>query len=132
MENGSHKVEIKVRYAETDAMRFVYYGNYFTYFEVARIAALEDLGYPYHKMEENRILIPVLSASAEFKRPSFFGDVLTIHTSKQRIGNTRVQFTYKVFCRENLIATGTTRHAFMNPDGKPIRPPEDIIRLFDQ
>ncbi len=31
-----HEVQVRVRYAETDRMGLVYYGNYFTYFEVGR------------------------------------------------------------------------------------------------
>ena len=130
-ESNSHKVDIRIRYAETDAMGFVYYGNYFTYFEVARISALENLGFPYHEMEKNNILIPVLSARADYKKPAKFGDVISICSKRHRVGKTRIQFTYEVYCREKLIATGETQHTFMDSNGRPIRPPEEIIRLFE-
>ena len=40
----STDIQIRVRYAETDQMGYVYYGNYATYFEVARVEALKALG----------------------------------------------------------------------------------------
>ena len=32
----SDSIELRVRYAETDQMRYVYYGNYAQYFEIGR------------------------------------------------------------------------------------------------
>ncbi len=123
-------MELKVRYAETDAMKFVYYGNYFTYFEVARITALEALGYPYHEMEANNVMIPVLSACADYKKPAHFGNTLQVHTRWYREGRAKIKFTYEVKRGDTLIATGVTRHAFMNSQGRPIRPPADIYKHF--
>jgi acyl-CoA thioester hydrolase len=130
--SNSHITEIKVRYAETDAMGFVYYANYFTYFEVCRIEALGALGHPYHDMEKKNVFIPVISAKADYLKPARFGDVLKIRTLWHRLGQARIQFSYEVFVQDYLIATGETRHPFMNSDGKPIRPPKDIIHLFPQ
>jgi acyl-CoA thioester hydrolase len=130
IDKNLHKAEIAVRYAETDAMGFVYYGNYFTFFEVARISALAKIGYPYHIMEKNNILIPVLSAHADYKKPAKFGDVLEVRTKRFRLGQAKIHFTYEVYRGTDLIATGETTHAFMNSDGKPIRPPKDIFDLF--
>jgi acyl-CoA thioester hydrolase len=39
----SFEQKIRVRYAETDKMGYVYYGNYAIYFEVARVEALRSL-----------------------------------------------------------------------------------------
>jgi len=54
------KTQIRVRYAETDQMGFVYYGNYAMYFEVARVEALRAVGFSYREMEDSGILMPVL------------------------------------------------------------------------
>lgn len=128
--NNCHESEIQVRYAETDAMGFVYYGHYLTYFEVARINALADIGHPYHEMEGKGILIPVLSARVEYKKPARFGDKLIIRSMRHLLGKARVRFSYEVFCKKQLIATGQTTHAFMNRNQKPIRPPVDIAQHF--
>jgi len=93
---------------------------------------LESMGFPYHEMEKNNVLIPVLSAHADYKKPAGFGDVLAIHIRRYREGKARILFTYEVFCRNECIATGETVHAFMDSDRRPIRPPAEIIRLFEE
>ena len=45
----TNEVQIRVRYAETDQMGYVYYGNYATYFEVARVESLRKLGLSYRE-----------------------------------------------------------------------------------
>ncbi|MFT5011275.1 MAG: acyl-CoA thioester hydrolase, partial [Pseudomonadales bacterium] len=55
-----HTINIRVRYAETDKMGYVYYGNYATYFEVGRVELLRSLGVSYRKLEEKGVLLPVV------------------------------------------------------------------------
>ena len=47
------ETHIRVRYAETDQMNVVYYGNYAQYFEVARAESIRNLGFTYKEMEEH-------------------------------------------------------------------------------
>lgn len=129
MDNRS-ETEIRVRYSETDAMRFVYYANYFVWFEVARTSALEELGHPYHEMEKRGCLIPVLDARCSFMRPARYGDRITIRVERWKVGAARVRFDYQVLRGNELLATGNTIHAFMHPEGRAIRPPAEIISLF--
>jgi acyl-CoA thioester hydrolase len=124
------EVKIQVRYSETDAMKFVYYANYLVYFEVARTTALADLGYPYWEMEKQNILIPVLAAHCQYLKPGRYGDLLTLRTLRWRLGKARIRFEYRILRGEDLIATGHTEHAFMDTNGRPIRPPAEIIALF--
>ena len=128
------ELRIQVRYSETDAMGFVYYANYLIYFEVARTTALADLGHPYWDMEKAGVLIPVLRATCEYLKPSRYGDTLMIRTRRSRLGHARIRFDYEVR-RENelaLLAQGFSEHAFMGPNGKPLRPPGDLAALFPQ
>jgi len=54
------ETKVRVRYSETDMMGYCYYGNYATYFEVARVEAIRQLGFSYRKMEDDGIALPVL------------------------------------------------------------------------
>jgi len=56
----SYDHQIRVRYSETDKMGYVYYGHYFTYFEVTRVESLRALGYNYKDLEEEGVLLPVI------------------------------------------------------------------------
>jgi acyl-CoA thioester hydrolase len=127
--NESH-TGIQVRYSETDAMKFVYYANFLVYFEVARTSALSELGHPYWEMEKRQVLIPVLEAHCEYSKAARYGDMLTVKVLRWRKGGARIRFDYRVMRGEELLATGHTEHAFMNPGGRAIRPPKEIIDLF--
>jgi acyl-CoA thioester hydrolase len=124
------EISIQVRYSETDAMKFVYYANYLVYFEVARTSALAELGHPYWEMEKREVLIPVLTAHCEYRKPGRYGDKLTVRTTRWRSGAARIRFDYEVLREGEVIATGRTEHAFMHPEGRPIRPPKEIVDLF--
>lgn len=125
---------LQPRYSDTDAMGVVYYANYLAYFEVARTTALAELGHPYWEMEKRGLLIPVLRAHCEYLKPARYGDTVRIRTARSRLGRARIRFEYALR-REGageLLATGFTEHAFMNRDGKPLRPPAEIIGLFPE
>ncbi len=123
-------IEIQVRYSETDAMKFVYYSNYLVYFEVARTSALAELGHPYWEMEKQQVLIPVLEAQCNYKKPARYGDLLIIFTKRWKISQAKIRFEYEVLRGTELLATGHTVHAFMHPNGHAIRPPNEIMQLF--
>ena len=59
--------QIRVRYAETDQMSYVYYGNYAMYFEVGRVEAMRQIGFSYRKMEEEGVMMPVLESTSRFR-----------------------------------------------------------------
>jgi acyl-CoA thioester hydrolase len=52
----SHQTTVRVRYAETDKMGYVYYGTYAQYFEVGRVEALRSLGMSYRRIRGRRML----------------------------------------------------------------------------
>ena len=64
------ETHIRVRYAETDQMRYVYYGNYAIYYEVARVESLRRLGLTYKELEAMGIIMPVLENHSEFILPA--------------------------------------------------------------
>src|SRR6187401_1700311 len=88
-------VQIRVRYAETDQMGYVYYGNYAAYFEVARTEAFRALGIYYKDMEASGILMPVLEMKTKFIRPARYDDLLTIKLSVPKKPGARIVFHYE-------------------------------------
>ncbi len=93
----SNEIQIRVRYAETDQMGYVYYGNYATYFEVARVELLRSIGFTYKKLEEEGILLPVFDFSIKYIKPAFYDDLLTIKTSLEYNDGARINFHYETF-----------------------------------
>jgi len=74
------KTTLRVRYAETDRMSYVYYGNYGIYFEVARVEAMKQIGMSYKDLEDSGIMMPVLEFNIKYFKPAFYDDELIIET----------------------------------------------------
>lgn len=124
------ETSIRVRYAETDRMGYVYYGNYAAYFESGRVEALRSLGLSYRVMEEQGIMLPVLSFNIKYFKPAFFDDLLTIKTSiKEMPSGTRIYFNYETWNEKDVcINQGETSHVFVRTDnGRPCPIPQSVI-----
>lgn len=123
---------IRVRYAETDQMGYVYYGNYAMYFEVGRVEALRKAGFSYRQMEEDGIIMPVLENQTKYLRPGKYDELLTIKTTIPEMPGVRIKFTYEVYNESaELITEGSTLLTFLKKDShKPSRPPKFLLDLI--
>jgi acyl-CoA thioester hydrolase len=102
------ETSIRVRYAETDQMNIVYYGNYAQYFEVARAESIRDLGFTYKEMEALGVIMPVTELHCKYLRPAHYDDLITIKTTvKELPTDHRIEFHQEVY-NENkkLLTTG--------------------------
>jgi acyl-CoA thioester hydrolase len=117
---------IRVRYADTDQMRIVYYGKFFEYFEQGRSDLLRDIGLSYRTLEEMGYHLPVIEAHAQYKRGARYDDLLLVTTRLREVPVARVRLDYDVVKEgeEDPLATGYTVHSFVNAaTGKPTRAP---------
>ncbi len=89
-------MQVRVRYAETDQMGYVYHGNYAQYYEITRVEALRSLGIRYRDLERRGVLLPVLELRSRFIRPAFYDDLLTIHLRVESLPETRVTFHHEI------------------------------------
>ncbi|MDD5436961.1 MAG: thioesterase family protein [Candidatus Omnitrophica bacterium] len=125
-----HETTIRVRYQETDNMGVVYYGNYFTWFEVVRTEYLRAFGLVYRDLEAKGVYLMVASASCQYKAPARYDDLVRIETWVSALKNSSMTFEYKLFTGEKLIATGDSVHVCTNKQGRPVRIPQEIRVLF--
>ena len=121
-----------VRYGETDQMGVVHHSNYLRYFEVARLEWLTQLGVSYNKMEEEGVMMPVISAHIEYKTPARFEDQLRIKIHLKEVPLVKMTFHYEVVNQnDELVCTATTVLAFMNASNRrPHRCPEAFKEVF--
>jgi acyl-CoA thioester hydrolase len=129
------ETQIRVRYGETDRMGYVYYGVYASYYEVARVEALRNLGMSYREMEDNGILLPVLHFEIKYHKPAYYDDLIIIKTTVGEMPKARIRFTYESFnAAGELINTGETTLVFINKvSGKPCAAPhhfQDKLKQF--
>ena len=124
-----NNISFRVRYSETDQMGVVYHGNYAQYFEIGRTELLRSTGITYKYMENNGVMLPVISLSANFKKSALYDDEITITTTLKKTPNVKIEFDYEIINQNNeLICTGNTILAFVNmKTKKPIRCPEYVL-----
>ena len=123
----SDTIEVRVRYAETDNMGYVYYAKYLEYFEMARTEYIRKRGKSYKEIEEEGFLLPVLEVWIKYKQPAGYDDLLIIETGILSIGRASMKFHYFVRNGDGeILVEGTTKHAFINKDGKIVPFPEEI------
>jgi acyl-CoA thioester hydrolase len=128
----SHTLQIRTRYAETDQMGYVYYGNYATYYEVARVEAMRAVGFSYKGMEDEGVMMPVLELKCQFKNPAFYDELINIKVTIPSMPAVRIVFIYEVTGEDGrLLNLGETTLAFINKkSGKPVRMPEELVTLL--
>ena len=121
--------KVRVRYAETDQMGYVYYGNYAAYFEVGRVELLRAMGTSYRSLEETGIMLPVVDYSVKYKKPAKYDDELIIRTHIKVLPNVKIIFDYEIFNeRQELLNTASTSLVFVNMESnKPCFAPSWFI-----
>lgn len=124
--------QVTVRYAETDMMGIVYHGNYLPWFEIGRTTLLKEMGLPYRQLEADGFRLPVLEVAVKYVRPALYDDTLTIVTKLREKPSLRIRLEYEVYRGTELLATGQTMHAFVDREGKPVRPPANVVTAMNK
>lgn len=124
-----NQTTVRTRYAETDQMGVVYYGNYPQYFEVGRVETLRALGITYRNMEEEGIMLPVLKLEIKYLKPALYDDELTIKTFLKEMPSTRITFHHEIYnSKGDLLTTGLVQLVFVDAaTRRPTRCPENVI-----
>jgi len=128
-ENFFHN--IKVYYEDTDAGGVVYYANYLKFLERARTEALFTIGFNNKKIKEDYgALIVVKSCNIEYKKPSYLEDELKIRSFVKSVTKTSIVMFQFITRDEELIVEAKVHLVFVDKDGKPMRVPEVIFKVF--
>ena len=119
----THTTSVRVLYKDTDQMGFVYYANYLVWFELGRAELMRHIGFPYQQVEALGVFLPVSRCSCNYKSPAHYDDLVRIETSIIEITDVSITFTYKIYRDHTgeLLATGETKHAFLDRNGKLVR-----------
>ncbi len=128
----SFSYQLRVRYADTDQMGYVYYGNYARYYEIARVESLRSLGLTYKELEHSGIIMPVAENKSKFIRPARYDEMLTLKTIIRTLPEKRITFEYEIYNEEEkLINLGETILAFVDlHTRRPCAAPEEIVNVL--
>jgi len=115
--------ELRVRFQETDKMGVVYHSNYYVWFEIGRTDYLRELGYPYSKLEEEGIMLPVIECDCKYINPARYDDEIIVKSTLEELKGASMTIYYEVFRKvtNELLVTGHTMHAITDKNMKPVR-----------
>jgi acyl-CoA thioester hydrolase len=125
------RLEIRVRFCETDLMGIVHHGNYLAYFEAGRVEWLRKRGVTYASWAARGLHLPVVDVEVRYRIPVRFDDVLTIETRLSERRGVSLRFTYRVLRGGELVAEGSTRLACVNEAHTLTRIPDDVVPVLD-
>lgn len=124
----SNTTELRVRYADTDNMGYVYNGKYFEYFEVGRGELMRHFGLPYVEFEKVGYLLPLTESHAKYKSPAFYDDLLKIKATLIIEHSPLIKFDYNIFKGKTTVCLGRTEHVFITKDNRrPVKPPKQFV-----
>jgi len=128
----THRTPYRVIYADTDKMGFGYHANYFRWFETARNEMFRFLGLPYKEIEDRGFFLPLSELHCKFLYPVQYDDLLIIETSVDNNVRGGIKFDYTLFDESGSrpMARAFTKHAFVDKNGKVVRPPEFFTQFI--
>lgn len=127
-----NEISFRVRYSETDQMGVVYHGNYAQYLEMGRVEWLRSMGISYKNMEENGVMLPVISLQVKYKKPAMYDDLLTVRTILKKKPTVKIEFDFQIFNEKQvLLAEANVVLAFIDMKrNRPVRCPQYLLDII--
>ena len=113
-------------------MGVVYHGSYLPWLEIGRTQLLKDHGIPYRVLETEGFFLPVVEVSLRYLRPAKYDDEVVITTVLKEKPSLRIRMEYELHRGDELIASATSLHVFIDRSGKPVRPPAAFVQMMDR
>ncbi|NLW87552.1 MAG: acyl-CoA thioesterase [Planctomycetes bacterium] len=128
MPETSCDIEIRVRYAEVDAMGVLHHSRFWVYFEMGRTELLRKSGVSYRDLEAHGVFFVVARCEARHAAPARYDDLLTLTTRISRIAAARIDHEYELKRKDDgvLLATAKTTIACVGRDGRLMQIPPDL------
>ncbi|CAM4422599.1 thioesterase family protein [Zobellia roscoffensis] len=129
-----NNISFRVRYSETDQMGVVYHGNYAQYLEMGRVEWLRSAGISYKELEENGIMLPVVSLSLNYKKSAFYDDLISVETTLKKTPSVKIEFDYVIYNeKREILVEANTVLVFINMKNKrPIRCPKYVLDIIEK
>jgi len=122
--------QVRVRFAETDAMGVVHHAAYLPYLEDARVAYLRSVGHPYAAVRDDGMELPVVEVAVRYLRPLRFDDLVQVHLVPASVTGATFQIGYLLATAGQTAATAVTVHG-ITVGGRPARAPAWLAGLVD-
>ena len=123
--------DVRVRFAETDAMGVAHHSSYIAWLEVARVEFLRSLGTPYPEIRAQGVDLAVLEIFMNYRVSARFDDLVTVHTRVSKLKGATFQMDYLLRVQDQISALGTTVHGVLDPEGRATRMPAWLRELLE-
>ena len=124
--------ELRVRYAETDAMGIVHHATYPVWMELGRSDFLRKLGQSYADWEARGVRLVVNEIRVRFRAPARYDELVQVRTRLQEGGRRRIVFGYRIEREDVLLAEGESIHLVAGSDNRARVLPDDLLALIQQ
>ncbi len=125
------EIQIRPRYGEVDQMGYVYHANYVSYCHYARTELLRKFGINDSVLEENKLMLPVISFEIKYHKPAHYDELLTVKTIVKELPTTRFKFEFEIFNINEKITTANSFVAFIDSETrKPLKAPDLVINAL--
>jgi acyl-CoA thioester hydrolase len=134
MRKGWFKVELRVRFNETDPAGIVHFANYLNYFAVAESEFRRELFKKVHeKIKNNRFHFPRVEVFCEYKAPARFDDLLEVYVKIGNFNNRMIKYDFEIFKKgqDNILTSGYIKCLCVNENFKPIKIPKEMIDIMN-
>lgn len=123
----------RINYYETDKMQVVHHSNYIRFLEECRMDFFRQIGVEYDMLEQNGIMIPVLSVSCNYKSPVRFGDVIHIIPKLESFRGVKFAMSYQIYSEDFSVLhnKAASEHCFVDFDFVPVRLKRDYEDVYN-
>lgn len=122
--------DVRVRFAETDAMGVAHHSSYIAWLEAARVEFLRSLGTPYPEIRAKGFDLAVLELFTKYQRSARFDEIVTVRTRASSVKAATFQMDYLLTIGDETCALAATVHGVVDPQGRATRAPDWLRELL--
>ncbi len=132
IEDGEHRLPIRVYYEDTDFTGVVYHANYLRYFERGRsdFLRLRGISHTELRARDEPIAFVVRRMELDFVRAARVDDALVVKTAYQSLRGPRITVRQHIERDGQAIASALVEVVCIRLDGRPVKPPAGILQAL--
>ena len=129
IQDGEHLLPVRVYYEDTDFTGVVYHANYLRYFERGRSDFLRMRGISHTELRarDEPIAFVVRRMEIDFAKAARVDDALVVRTRYENLKGPRVHIRQQLERDGGIIASAQVEVVCIRLDGRPVKPPGDIV-----
>ena len=132
LENGTHRLLVRVYYEDTDFSGVVYHASYLRFMERGRTDFLRLAGVDQSTLHAGGegIIFAVRRMTIDYLKPARMDNVLVVETRTEEVRGASLVTAQRVLRGEGVLVTADVRVAAL-ANGRPARIPDELRRVLE-